>query len=306
MSNKGALEMLAAMAICGTIGVVVLLSGQAEVSLIFYRCLFGAAVLLAVCVGRGYISRASMTPRLIVGSLIGGSALLANWYFLFSSYEKTSIGVATTVYNTQPIIMIMLGYLIFKEKITRNIVTWTGVSLMGLVFISKVAGDAGSPVGHADYLIGVLQALLAAVLYAVAALYARLLKGNSPTLIALLQMALGVLVLWPFADLSLIHSPTLDTETIATVVLGVVHTGLMYILLYGALQKIEAYRAASISFLYPALAIFIDSVFLGVSLSLSQWIGIGMILLGAAGINLKWNFPGVLVMSGAKGNDQHS
>jgi len=46
MKQSGVFEMLAAMAICGTIGITVLMSGQSEVSLIFYRCFFGALVLL--------------------------------------------------------------------------------------------------------------------------------------------------------------------------------------------------------------------------------------------------------------------
>jgi len=298
MSNKGALEMLGAMAICGTIGITVMASGQEEVSLIFYRCFFGALVLFAVCAARKYLDRDLLTFKMVIGSLIGGAALIANWYFLFAAYEKTSIGIATTVYNTQPIMMMALGFLLFKERITANILLWTAVSLVGLLFISKVGGSDFSAGPISTYLLGIIQALLAAALYAVAALFARFLKGNPPTLIALLQLLLGVVVLWPYADLGLIAAPTLNKATVATVLLGVVHTGLMYILLYGALQKIEAYRAASISFIYPALAIAIDAAFLGVSLSVGQWIGIGLILLGAAGINLKWSvirlFKGVL------------
>ncbi|MBJ7220373.1 MULTISPECIES: DMT family transporter [unclassified Brenneria] len=289
MKNKGIVEMLAAMTICGTIGITVMTSGQTEVSLIFYRCLFGMIVLLGICFARKYLNHKLITSRLIMGSLIGGAALLGNWYFLFASYEKTSIGVATTIYNTQPIMMIILGSILFKEKITANIIIWTSVSLAGLLFISQMVGHDGIPNETSHYLIGVAQALIAAALYAVAALYARILKGYPPTLIALFQMTLGAVALWPFADLSMLISPTWDRQTFATVLLGVLHTGVMYILLYGALQKIEAYRAASISFIYPALAIFIDSVFLGVTLSLDQWAGIGLILLGAAGINLKWD-----------------
>jgi len=316
MKQSGVFEMLAAMAICGTIGITVLMSGQSEVSLIFYRCFFGALVLLAICLLRGYISASILKPRLIAYSLVGGAALLANWYFLFAAYEKTSIGVATTVYNTQPIIMIVLGFLVFKERITANIALWTAVSLTGLFFISNLtappsidAHGAGSPAGNsvdARYFLGVLQALAAASLYAVAALFARLLKGNPPTLIALLQMVLGAVVLWPFADFGGLLSQGFNRQAIATVLLGVFHTGVMYILLYGALQKLEASQAASISFLYPALAIFIDSTFLDVKLSLHQYVGIAMILLGAAGINLKWNLTAALSTRRTLANDRNS
>ncbi|WP_395347933.1 EamA family transporter [Variovorax sp. UC122_21] len=151
--------------------------------------------------------------------------------------------------------MIVLGFLVFKERITANIALWTAVSLTGLFFISNLtaapsidAHGAGSPAGNsvdARYFLGVLQALAAASLYAVAALFARLLKGNPPTLIALLQMVLGAVVLWPFADFGGLLSQGFNRQAIATVLLGVFHTGVMYILLYGALQKLEASQAAS-------------------------------------------------------------
>ncbi|WP_395347932.1 EamA family transporter [Variovorax sp. UC122_21] len=88
MKQSGVFEMLAAMAICGTIGITVLMSGQSEVSLIFYRCFFGALVLLAICLLRGYISASILKPRLIAYSLVGGAALLANWYFLFRGLRE--------------------------------------------------------------------------------------------------------------------------------------------------------------------------------------------------------------------------
>lgn len=291
MNKQGVLEMLVAMIICGTIGITVLMSGQSEISLIFFRCFFGAAVLLVVCLFKGYLGKNLFNIRTIAYSLAGGIALLANWYFLFSAYEHTSIGVATTVYNVQPIIMIALGILIFKEKVNGDVLRWTGVSLVGLVLISKISEDLTGLPKSWSYLLGIFEAFLAAALYAIAALFARLLKGNPPTLIAFLQMLLGIAVLWPFANLELFSDLKAGQQLVATVLLGVVHTGVMYILLYGALQKIEAYKAASISFIYPALAIFIDSIFLNVKLSGAQWIGILLILMAAAGINLKvkWN-----------------
>lgn len=290
MKNQGSLQMLVAMAICGTIGITVMASGQDEVSLIFYRCLLGAGILLLVCIARGYFSPRHMNGLLFIGSLCGGAALLANWYFLFSAYDKASIGIATAVYNTQPVIMIALGCLLFKERLTQNIIIWTLVSITGLMFISGAETNNLETPKHDDYLIGVLEALLAAVLYAVAALFARILKSCPPPLIALLQMAMGAIVLWPFANHDLLLSPAWNPQTLATVLLGVVHTGIMYILLYSAIQKIEAWRAASISFVYPALAILIDAAFLDVRLSTPQWFGIALILLGAAGINLRWKF----------------
>lgn len=47
--KRGSLEMVAAMLISGTIGWFVLMSGQAVVDVVFWRCLIGGGMLLLVC-----------------------------------------------------------------------------------------------------------------------------------------------------------------------------------------------------------------------------------------------------------------
>ncbi|WP_148050484.1 EamA family transporter, partial [Pseudomonas protegens] len=40
--------------------------------------------------------------------------------------------------------------------------------------------------------------------------------------------------------------------------LGIVHTGVMYVLLYGAIQKLPTALTGALSFIYPIAAIFVD------------------------------------------------
>ncbi|WP_288431727.1 DMT family transporter [uncultured Agrobacterium sp.] len=289
MIDKGTFEMIAAMAICGTIGITVLASGQTELDLIFYRCLFGAIFLAGIVIPRKYI-QSYLSAKTAIWAALGGLALLANWYFLFSAYRNTSVGVATTVYNTQPLMMILFGVVLFGEKITSNTLGWMAISISGLALISKIFVD-GEIAASSSYLWGICEALLAALLYAVAAIIARKLKSTPPALIALIQFLIGAIMLAPFANLSILTRPEMDIPTLATLMLGIVHTGLMYVLLYGAIQKIEAWRVASISFLYPAIALVLDAIILGVQLDHTQWAGVALILIGAAGINLKWRLP---------------
>jgi drug/metabolite transporter (DMT)-like permease len=70
--------------------------------------------------------------------------------------------------------------------------------------------------------------------------------------------------------------------------LGIVHTGLMYILMYGAIQKLPTHLQGSLSFIYPVVAILVDVVAFGHRLHLSQIVGATAILIAAAGMNLGW------------------
>ena len=282
--RQGLIEMLLAMLICGTIGATVIISGQKEASLIFFRCFFGSIVLGIICLYKNIFKTTKYTKKFWIISIIGGVALQANWYFLFSAYSKTSIGIATTVYNIQPFIMVFICVILFKERITKVVFFWLVVSFIGLYFISSA--ETSFPSKDGSYFIGVLEALFAAGLYAVASVAAKYLKGYSPILVAFFQMLLGVVIFLPFADFSIFTLNNGFEKLSATLALGFIHTGLMYIFLYGAIQKLEAYKVASLSFLYPILALIIDKLFFDVQLVGFQIIGVLLILISAMAVNL--------------------
>lgn len=75
------------------------------------------------------------------------------------------------------------------------------------------------------------------------------------------------------------------------VTLGVVHTGLMYVLLYGAIQKLPTAITGALSFIYPIAAIFVDWIAFGHRLGWLQWLGVAAILLAAAGLQRGWWWP---------------
>ena len=70
--------------------------------------------------------------------------------------------------------------------------------------------------------------------------------------------------------------------------LGIVHTGIMYQLLYSAIQKLPTPNTGSLSFIYPVVAIVVDNLVFGHSLNLTQLAGGALILFAAAGNNLGW------------------
>ncbi|AIE78515.1 transporter, EamA family [Bacillus cereus] len=47
-----------------------------------------------------------------------GVFLVFNWVFLFKAFEVMSITIAISVYHLAPIIVLMIGSIVFKEKLT--------------------------------------------------------------------------------------------------------------------------------------------------------------------------------------------
>ncbi|WP_448680448.1 DMT family transporter [Pseudomonas nicosulfuronedens] len=283
--RRGTLEMISAMLICGTIGWLVVVSGQPVLDVVFWRCVFGAATLLVICAAMGFLRPGILTRATFGLALLSGAAIVGNWVLLFGSYSRASIAIGTAVYNVQPFLLVLLGALFLGEKVTAQKLAWLGVSFVGMLAIVSAHGEAGQ-VGS-DYLGGIALALGAAALYAVAALIIKRLTGVPPHLIALIQAVTGVLLLAPWANLSPLPQATTAWASLAT--LGIVHTGIMYVLLYGAIQKLPTALTGALSFIYPIAAIFVDWFAFGHRLTPLQWLGVVAILLAAAGMQRGWS-----------------
>ncbi|KRB58699.1 multidrug DMT transporter permease [Rhizobium sp. Root708] len=280
----GTIQMTAAMLISGTIGWFVVISGQPVSAVVFWRCLFGAVSLLAVCAAMGLLRPGMLSWRSFAIAVFGGVAIVLNWLLLFASYAHASISVATTVYNTQPFMLLALGVLFLGDKITVTKLFWLTLAFAGMAVIieARPAGETGD--GH--YGLGIAMALGAAFFYALAALAAKWLRGTPPHLIALIQVTTGALMLLPLTDLSNLPSDAGTWSVLST--MGIVHTGVMYVLLYGAIQKLPIHLTGALSFIYPIAAIVVDRFAFGHALQPLQIAGAAIILVAAAGMNLGW------------------
>ncbi len=282
--RRGTLEMTAAMLISGTIGWFVLVSGQPVLDVVFWRCVFGAATLLLICAGFGFLRPGILTRTTFLLAVLSGVAIVGNWVLLFGSYSRASIAIGTAVYNVQPFMLVGLAALFLGEKISAQKLFWLGVSFLGMLAIVSAHGEQGA--GGGEYLLGIALALGAALLYAIAALIIKRLTGTPPHLIALIQVCTGVLLLAPWANFSAL--PQQPGAWASLLTLGIVHTGVMYVLFYGAIQKLPTALTGALSFIYPIAAIFVDWFAFGHRLELLQWIGVAAILLAAAGMQQGW------------------
>ena len=272
--------MAAAMVISGTIGWVVVSTGQPVVVLIFWRCVFGFICLLTICAALGHLRL--LTWRRLGWSALGGVAIISNWLLLFGAYSHVPISIATAIYNTQPFMLVALGILFLRERLELQRVAWMILAFAGVLLISQ--GKSAGYVQDGNYLAGIVMALGAAFFYALAALVAKKLTGTPPQLVAMIQVVVGMLMLAPWALTS--EFPAQAETWAAFIALGVVYTGLVYILLYGALQKLPTSVAGGLSFLYPVVAMLVDYFALGQRLDVAQTAGATTVLFAAAGMTL--------------------
>nr|UKE84923.1 DMT family transporter [Pectobacterium sp. PL152] len=281
--TRGTIEMAIAMIISGTVGWFVLTSGQPAMTVVFWRCAFGALTMLIVCGLLGLLRRGVINRKQAGIALLGGLALVFNWTLLFGAYAHASIAVATVVYHTQPFMLVGLGAIFFRETLTLNKLCWLLCAFGGIVLI--VSAQTGIDSDDKGYLSGVLMALGAAFFYAVAAAITKKLSGIPPHVLVLIQLLVGVVVLAPFAAMP--ASPTASQWGIL-VAIGVIHTGMMSTLLYSAIQKIPTALVGALSFIYPVIAALVDWAAFGHRLDAMQLAGTIAILLSAAGMTFGW------------------
>lgn len=281
-TRGGVWRMVLAMAMSGTIGLFVLVSGQPALTVVYFRCLIGGLALLSWLAWRGGWQR--LDRRALGWLLLGGVALILNWVCLFSAYRLSSISVATVVYHVQPFFLLLLAALSQKELPSGSRLSWLALAFAG---VAMTAGIDLSNDHKGTMLHGVLLALAAAFLYALATLSTRKLSGVPPAQIAGSQLMLGAVALAPLADFSGAWSGWHAWSSM--LVLGLVHTGLMYNLMYAAFQRLSAGTVASLSFIYPAVAILVDVAFFQVTLRPIQLLGIALISIAVVANQRGWD-----------------
>lgn len=276
----GVWQMSLAMIISGSIGAFVLLSGLPVIDVVFWRCLIGALTLAGfISLSRQPFSQ--LTRLTLLLAIIGGVALVINWLLLFAAYARISIGMATVVYNTQPFMLVLMGILA-GERVALIKWGWLALAFFGVVVLlsSELMQVHGGQLAA-----GIALALGAAFFYALTAMIARKLRPLPPQHIAFIQVIVGTIMLLP-----LVHRPDFSAAFPwrYLLILGVVHTGIMYQLLYSAIQKLPTPAIGSLSFIYPIVAIVVDYLVFDHALAPVQLAGGALILLAAAGNNLGW------------------
>ncbi|WP_322750111.1 MULTISPECIES: DMT family transporter [unclassified Frankia] len=282
--KTGAIELTLAMMLSGTLGIFVIESGASPFNVVFFRCVFGAIALGLYCSVHGLFRNHGFTLKKLALAALGGVFIVFNWALLFEAYKSTSISVATVVYHTQPFYVVLLGALLFRDKITAVKCGWFAVAFSGLILVADITPADFTNGTH--YLTGIGQALLAAVFYAFATIIAKRLSGVRPQLIALVQVIVGIPLLAPFTNFHQMSG--IGTGWAWLVGIGVIHTCLMYILMYSSFQKLPTSKIAVLAFVYPAVAMLGDWAVYGHHVSALQALGIPLIIAASLGINLGW------------------
>ncbi|GAA5437177.1 DMT family transporter [Deinococcus aquaticus] len=247
MTHRDALEMFLLSAFWGVSFLLIRLSGEVfpPVWVALLRSVFGALVLIgALRLGRHALPPARLWKPLLLVALFNN---VIPWSFFAWGEQTVSSNIAAIINATTPLFALLIG-LTLRDTRLRGL-TLGGV-LLGMAGVTlTVSGGLGG--GHATVQ-GVIILLLASLGYAVATTIAkRTLVGLNPVGLATTQLGLSSVMLLPVALIGPAPAPLTVTALGAVAFLGVVGSGLAYLLYYGLLARVSPTQVTAVTYALP-------------------------------------------------------
>ena len=276
MNIRAFIQMFISMTIFGSVGFFSVLTGLSALELVFIRCICATVFLGSIWFITGTYAKEQWSKKELMRIGFCGIANLLNWIFLFKSFELISITVAISLYHFAPMIVLLVGSFLFREKVTILSILAISVCFVGTIFIIGVDGD----LSNASFqMTGFLYAILAALFYAVTMILGKSIQQASVYATTFIQTAIGAICLLPFIHYHVFLDLTPQNWAYA-IITGIIHTGVVYLLFFDSVRKLSTRTISGMVFLDPAVAILLDVIIIGFRPNMIQTIGILLIFIG--------------------------
>ena len=275
------IKIITAMVTFGTIGVFVRYIPLPSSIIALVRGVLATIFLLTVmAAGKRRPDRTAIRRNLAL-LVISGGMIGFNWILLFEAYNYTSVAVATLCYYLAPVFVIIASPFVLGEKLTMRKTLCVISALAGMVMVSGVIQNYVSGGNAADLnLTGVLLGIGAGALYATIILMNKKLKNISSYDTTVMQLAAASIVLVPYCLLT-VDIGSLEVtpgSAVLLVIVGIVHTGIAYVLYFGSIKELPAQTVAIFSYIDPILAVLLSAFLLTESMDMLSISGAILIL----------------------------
>lgn len=240
--------------------------------LVEMRLALGALVLLPFL----WRDRAAFPPRLWPKLALIGAINSAIPFVLFAwAAQRAPAGIGAISNAMTVLFTALVGFLFFGEKIGVKRAGALFAGFAGVVVLAS-GKTAGASVGWA-----VVAGASAAFLYGIGInLVRRHLSGLPPAAVAASTLGTAALLTLPFALAQWPQHPIPAQSWIAAVMLGVICTGLAFVMYYRLIARIGPSRAATVTYLVPLFGVAWAWILLDEPLTLTMGVA-GALILGS-------------------------
>jgi drug/metabolite transporter (DMT)-like permease len=266
--------------------------------LVGFRTLFGALSLLVIIRFSGASKLVLKDLRPWLGIFVIVAFLNVALPFVLISWSEQFItsGMASILNSTVPLFTIMLAPLFLRDdQWSLPKLAGLGLGFIGIlvIFLPELSG------GVDQNLIGMGVILLATLSYAAGSIYTRRqVHDLAPQLQAFLQLAISTAMVWAVALAleSPVTLPQLPLTWIALLWLGILGSGVAYILFFGLLHSIGPTRTTTVTYIPPLVGTILGMLFLGEQITWQAIIGGLLVIFGIVMVNMK-RMPKIITIS---------
>ncbi|MDF2543643.1 MAG: transporter [Herbinix sp.] len=276
---KSKIYLISSMLIFGSIGLFVRGISISSSQIALCRGIIGSVFLLSASILlKKKMSWKAIKPNFFL-LLLSGTGIGFNWILLFEAYHYTSIANATVSYYFAPVFVMFLSPFLLKEKLSPVKVICILTAMIGMFFV--VGAGEGGKLDNTN-LIGIGYGLSAAVLYASVVIMNKYMKGLTGLETTFVQISMASLTLLPYvlATQPFDYEVFQGTNIPLLLIVGLLHTGLAYLLYFTAIHQIEGQTVAVYSYIDPISAILMSSIFFQETMGITQILG-SVLILGA-------------------------
>jgi len=190
-----------------------------------------------------------------------------------------SAGLTSVLNATTPMFSAIVAYLWFRDKMSVSASFGILIGFIGvyLLMLDKIT------LGQQNILLPTLAALIASLCYGISANFTKKhLTGISSTVLASGSQVAATLVLLPISFFFIPTQLPSNAAIISVLLLGIICTGVAYIIFFHLIANLGPARAISVTYLIPAFGLFWGSILLNEVITSSMLIGCGFILTGVA------------------------
>ena len=280
--NSARLQLIFTMLLFGTIGALSRYINMPSSIICLGRAFFGVVTILILLAVRKEKTDTEAIRRNLWWLILSSVLMCCNWICQFEAYKYTTIATSTLCYYMQPVFYILAGAVVLREKLTAKKIICVAIAFCGMILVSGVLQTGF----HISELKGGIFGVTGGFFYAMVVLINKYMKDISPVNTTIMQLALVSVIMLPYSAATGAFSEVSVTLTgmVCLLILGVLHTGIGYIIYFDAVNKLPAQTVGILSYIDPVEAVMLSAFLLKEPVNIYTIFGAAMIL-GAAAVS---------------------
>lgn len=274
--NKHLAIYIGSLLLAGTNGLIANNISMTSTDVVFYRCVLGSAMILAIFLLRGGRFTFMHKRRASAFLVCAGVAMGANWMSLYAAFRLVGVSVGVLSVYCGPMIVIALSPIVFGERLTlARIVAFVAV-LFGMVLV------IGEVVVEGRSIMGIICCVLSAVTYAMLIISIKKASKINGMESIFIQLFIGMLTIGAFllATRGSLVIPR-GGDVLPMIVFGILNTGIGSYMFFVPMAHLSAQTIVTLGYLEPFAAVVLSAIFVGERMTIGQMIGGALIICGS-------------------------